>query len=107
MHQSHIVSDDEEIQLTTYLDLAQHNGFTLLPKFLHLQLDMSLSTHHLVFEYFMQWLEPPSHSSNNHRCPKRPNYYKNNWSLQGSPSNNNIIGLINEYIIITVQMVKI
>ena len=35
VHQSHLVSNDEGIRLTTYLSMAQDDGFTLLLIFLH------------------------------------------------------------------------
>jgi len=107
MHQSHLISIDEEIRSTTHLDMVQDNSFTLLLTFPHLQWDMSLSTHHLGDEHSMQWLEPSSHSFNNHKCIKWPNHHKDNWSLHCSSTNNNIIGLINENTTIMVQMVKI
>ena len=44
VHQSHLVSNEEGIQLTTCLDMPQDNSFTLLLIFLHLQWDVSLST---------------------------------------------------------------
>ena len=50
MHQSHLVSNDEGIRLTTYLDMAQDDGFTLLLIFLHLLWDMNLSTHHFGYD---------------------------------------------------------
>ena len=36
VHQSHLVSNDEGIRLTTYLSMAQDDGFTLLLILLHL-----------------------------------------------------------------------
>ena len=66
-----------------------------------------LSTHHLVYEHPMQWLESSFHYFNNHKCIKWPNHHKDNWSLHCSSTNNNIIGLINENTTIMVQMVKI
>ena len=66
-----------------------------------------LSTHHLVYEHPMQWLESSFHYFNNHKCIKWPNHHKNNWSLQCSSTNNNIISLINNYTTIMVQTAKI
>jgi len=54
VHQSHLGSNDEGIRLTTYLDMAQDDGFTLMLIFLHLPWDINLSTHHFsndCFEY--------------------------------------------------------
>ena len=107
MHQSHLISIDEEIRSTTHLDMVQDNSFTLLLTFPYLHWDMSLSTHHLSYEHLMQWLESSSHSFNNLKCIKWTNHHKNNWSLQCSLTNNSIIGLINEYTTIMVQMAKI
>ena len=92
MQQSHLISNDEG---------------TLLLTFPYLHWDMSLSTHHLSYEHLMQWLESSSHSFNNLKCIKWTNHHKNNWSLQCSSTNNSIIGLINEYTTIMVQMAKI
>ena len=50
VHQSHVVSNDEGIRLTTYLDMAQDDGFTLLLIFLHLLWDTNLSTHHFGYD---------------------------------------------------------
>jgi len=50
VHQSHLVSNEEGIQLTTCLDMPQDNSFTLLLIFLHLLWDTNLSTHHFGYD---------------------------------------------------------
>ena len=50
VHQSHLVSNDEGIRLTTYLDMAQDDGFTLLLILMHLLWDTNLNTHHFGYD---------------------------------------------------------
>ena len=61
VHQSHLVSNDEGIRLTTYLSMAQDDGFTLLLIFLHFLWDISLSTHHLGYDCLKYSSKPISH----------------------------------------------
>ena len=50
VHQSHLVCNDKGIRLTTYPDMAQDDGFTLLLIFLHLPWDTNLGIHHFGYD---------------------------------------------------------
>ena len=135
VHQSHLVSNDEGIQLTTYLSMAQDDGFTLLLIFLHLSWDTNQSTHH--FGYYC--LEYGPKSISHFKWPWMHKLTQLQWiaigllfsiiTTESTPAlypwiinliakikepcstfllvQNTPIGLIKEYATITMQMAKI